>query len=41
MGLYEWLAYLDLLDKLGPADFIALVRRIESEDPAGARFPPH
>lgn len=39
MSLYEWPAYLDLLDKLGPADLIALVRRIESEDPAGARFP--
>lgn len=39
MGLYEWSAYLDLLDKLGPRDLITHVRSIEEEDPDGDRFP--
>jgi len=39
MGLYEWPAYLDLLEKLGPRDLIAHVRTIESDDPDGDRFP--
>lgn len=39
MSLYEWPAYLDLLDKLGPDGLIAHVRTIESGDPQGKRFP--
>lgn len=39
MNLYDWPAYLDLLDKVGAQNLIAHVRRIESDDPAGDRFP--
>ncbi len=39
MGLYEWPTYLDMLAKLGPDGLIADVRRIESGDPYGSRFP--
>lgn len=39
MALYEWPAYLDLLDKVGPHGLIAHVRAIESDDPRGERFP--
>jgi hypothetical protein len=39
MKLYDWSAYLDLLDKVGAQNLIAHVRRIESDEPAGDRFP--
>lgn len=32
MNLYDWSAYLDLLDKVGAQNLIAHVRRIESDD---------
>jgi hypothetical protein len=39
MRCYDWSAYLDLLDKLGPAGLIEHVRTIELADPDGARHP--
>jgi hypothetical protein len=39
MRCYDWSAYLDLLDKLGPAGLIEHVRTIEMADPDGARHP--
>jgi hypothetical protein len=39
MGIYEWPAYLDLLDKLGPAGLIDHVRSIEIADPHGKVHP--
>ncbi|WP_328466752.1 hypothetical protein OHA21_47120 [Actinoplanes sp. NBC_00393] len=39
MRCYEWSAYLDLLDKIGPAGLIGQVRAIETADPDGERFP--
>jgi hypothetical protein len=39
MRCYEWSAYLDLLDKLGPAGIIEQVRAIEIADPDGERYP--
>jgi hypothetical protein len=39
MGLYTWPEYLDLLDRLGPSGLIGHVRKIESDDPDGVRFP--
>jgi hypothetical protein len=39
MRCYDWSAYLDLLDKVGPAGLIEHVRTIERADPDGERFP--
>ena len=39
MMVYDWMAYMDLLEKLGPASLIAHVRRIENDDPLGTRYP--
>jgi hypothetical protein len=39
MRCLEWRAYLDLLDKLGPAGLIKHVRAIEIADPEGHRYP--
>ncbi len=39
MKQYEWPAFLDLLDKLGPAGLIDQVRAIEKSDPEGERYP--
>jgi hypothetical protein len=39
MAIYDWLAYMDLLDKLGPANLIAHVRAIEKDDCEGVRYP--
>lgn len=39
MCLYDWPAWLDLLDKLGPTGLIAHVRDIETSDPTGVRYP--
>jgi hypothetical protein len=39
MRCLEWTAYLDLLDKLGPAGLIEHVRAIEIADPDGHRYP--
>ncbi|GLZ00591.1 hypothetical protein [Actinoplanes sp. NBRC 103695] len=39
MQCYEWPAYLDLLDKVGPSALIKHVRTIEGGDPHGERYP--
>jgi hypothetical protein len=39
MGLHSWPQYLDLLDKVGPAQLINHVREIERADPQGTRYP--
>jgi hypothetical protein len=39
MGIYQWAEYLDMLDKRGPAGLISHVRKIETDDPEGARYP--
>lgn len=39
MRLYDWPAYLDMLDKLGPAALIGHLRAVETSDPHGQRHP--